>query len=796
MLGQAPTVCGDYLDPRILTPRQVSRTDEVLSNWNSDPDPLNVAEQICGERLEDNDFVQMLLKEQLNETEALLMDVPILPPPNEHVTSFRQPRALADLLAVKIAPDMESMQAACTNSPHQYQGPLKKMKGVQPLNLELTWRPFNFGTSIPTHEELTNTTSVINDDVGNSTEHASAEIASQCSILLHSMNLGGPLDELQCSEASMPSLRECKRADDSDAMFACQLTDADPEELILCREERRRIHGHVADEGTDSDSESLCSENFPLLRQPAKRAKLHDSHEPGSNVHDREGLEALLNPGFTKLASNAQGFEGSNVDMDVNPDIDPVHYLDSTPPVRGFPVESLSACAAFGRPHSVIVGNLQQTQLADFTPNAATDAAGINTFLPLSMQSTQSEEIDQVARTLLCSLDDDQLLVEEDSGYCDFPAIPAPQESHDIGLEREVPAIVAPPIQHSATTASCTAIVDQIEPNWTVTARRSLAEFLSLRGRQLIAEPEVIQDAAPLSLSPQLEKPLLDVTCETPTATISEELIDSNTVRLGQPPLLPATLHRYLASLDAIQKRALVRILESPTCAVELVERERLDNVDLILSCDTAIQLVSVATLPSRLEAVASRVSQSSWRFKYFLLLFECYPDSWSYGGNHKNPHEAPNLMSPPVIKSIKSLRRTLAVAEGCGTKNAEGTIHYAFARSVEEAALLIRAYGDLAESADATGGAVWGDRHWLLLDENDGESDIAGVAGMNAFAASIILSQVDLQQFLDAVPETRLQAFGPLIGVERMLQFNEDLAHRTQTVQFPSSPPHPIDGR
>jgi len=40
----------------------------------------------------------------------------------------------------------------------------------------------------------------------------------------------------------------------------------------------------------------------------------------------------------------------------------------------------------------------------------------------------------------------------------------------------------------------------------------------------------------------------------------------------------------------------------------------------------------------------------------------------------------------------------------------------------------------------------------------------------MNVFVASVILSQVGLEEFLDASPEDRLQMFGPLVGMDRMV--------------------------
>lgn len=78
----------------------------------------------------------------------------------------------------------------------------------------------------------------------------------------------------------------------------------------------------------------------------------------------------------------------------------------------------------------------------------------------------------------------------------------------------------------------------------------------------------------------------------------------------------------------------------------------------------------------------------------------------------------------------------------------------------------------------------------------------------MNLFASSMILSHVALEEFLDWPSERREQIFGPLIGVDRIVQisvcrgelfliliifqvqFNKLLATRAEVVQLPSSSP------
>ena len=82
----------------------------------------------------------------------------------------------------------------------------------------------------------------------------------------------------------------------------------------------------------------------------------------------------------------------------------------------------------------------------------------------------------------------------------------------------------------------------------------------------------------------------------------------------------------------------------------------------------------------------------------------------------------------------------------------------------------------------------------------------------MNTFAASIILSQMSLDDFLDTSPEDRVQYFGPYVGHDRLVssmairrsrclstlqaRFNEELEKRARAVQMASSPPGSIGSR
>jgi hypothetical protein len=47
----------------------------------------------------------------------------------------------------------------------------------------------------------------------------------------------------------------------------------------------------------------------------------------------------------------------------------------------------------------------------------------------------------------------------------------------------------------------------------------------------------------------------------------------------------------------------------------------------------------------------------------------------------------------------------------------------------------------------------------------------LANVEGLNSFVACVILSQVDLERFLDMSPQSRIDNFGEILSVERMVR-------------------------
>ncbi|KAF7364539.1 hypothetical protein MVEN_00322900 [Mycena venus] len=321
-----------------------------------------------------------------------------------------------------------------------------------------------------------------------------------------------------------------------------------------------------------------------------------------------------------------------------------------------------------------------------------------------------------------------------------------------------------------------------------------IADFAKLRAKKIIISvPESLSTS-----TPNLDR------LEEPSRSIPENVYDRNTLHLPFPWNPPNLPHRYMVSMDLVQKQGLVRFLRSRSCSIDLVERDTLAGVDIIIDPKTAIIFTNLLVLPSEFAEVVSKIAQQSWLYSRLLVIFDAYPPAYSF--RSKDTCNVPSELfaySPPVLKALGRLRRDLGISEGCGTKREECLVQYAFADTVEEAAMFARYFGDLAEASDDSQGELWGDRAWLdgdvlevlrpsallsflllLIFGLEGEQDLAAADGMNRFAAYLILSQIDLAEFLELSAEARVEMFGAFVGIERMMLLNRVIEHRLQTFQ------------
>jgi hypothetical protein len=252
------------------------------------------------------------------------------------------------------------------------------------------------------------------------------------------------------------------------------------------------------------------------------------------------------------------------------------------------------------------------------------------------------------------------------------------------------------------------------------TVPAGIFDFLRLRAPHIGAKP-----FEALSIEPRAHPSKL---AESTHEDVPPALLNAaDSLCLPQHPVLPTHSHTYLASLSAVERSAFVRACGARSAQIVLVEREDLSGADLILDPHTAVLLVPASSLPSDLAALAERVAALGLRFEHIMILIECYPPSTALHG-FRTGVPRPKALTPPVVTAVHTLRRTLAIFAATDARLAETTLTYAFAPTLADAACLVRAYGDAAETRDTSGGSMWADRAWL----HDNEPEDVGVASLD----------------------------------------------------------------
>ena len=163
----------------------------------------------------------------------------------------------------------------------------------------------------------------------------------------------------------------------------------------------------------------------------------------------------------------------------------------------------------------------------------------------------------------------------------------------------------------------------------------------------------------------------------------------------------------------------LIRVLRTPQYSVELVERDDLDGVDLIVDPFTGVIFASLFSLPSQCEDLINRISKLSWSYQRLIVILEGYTPTCANKAVDGTP-EMLSAYTPPILKAIKKLRRGVGMAEAVEEKQGTTIVLYAFVNSVYEAASITRYIGDLAEEVDVTNGTLWENRTWLHDEPNE----------------------------------------------------------------------------
>ncbi|KAI6161331.1 hypothetical protein EDD17DRAFT_698078 [Pisolithus thermaeus] len=715
------------------TPVPAAKTQRVppLSPTNSmvGQPPSTTAEhdqvtnvKICASSRDPVDFI---LEERLDEKDVLLMDVPTLQPPMKHPRkSF--PQRMEDLVVFEWKTKVVA-SAVEENGTGTLQF-LEPVKGLKALSLDLSWVPFKFGRSIPTDEEVARV------DGG--------------------LDLGGRCDDSMASTGYT--------ADDQDGGDATTIlrgfeglgasptpksrkSDNEEVEYVLARWERDRLANGGPDEvARGEDRKGDGNTDGVDINQYGKELDEPPSVDDCSmnsclNVDHRSGSAASRYAAPPVTAVNAGGFAGVERPFSADPSYDADsggHYPVETDEAD---IQNANRFGSFGRD--------EDTEWIDFYLQRASQPLGD----ALSMEEPMNAvgAVDRTLEDVLSSCAGDHI-------------------AHSYPESRSADnALVISREEIDSARATKRRKLDRLVPT---SARDLFATFIGLRNKGKVSIPASSPDRPE---SPRVqEAPML---AESPPRTTPNEVIDQNTVLLPPHWVDATTTHRYMASLSLIQKRALVRELQGNTCRVILVERCFLGGCDIILDPDRAIIVASLFALPAQIEALAERISKESWRYSEILVVFEAYPSERSCRAEDKNGDRnglGPYAYSPPIVKAIKRLRRIVSIAEGCGTKDKRCLVIWAFANGIEEAARVVRCFGEEACARALQGASVlWGEREWLEEEEMEGEADLAEVEGMNAFAAYVMLYGRTVEDVLDMSSESRMEEFGGLVGKERVVR-------------------------
>ncbi|KAH8998779.1 hypothetical protein EDB86DRAFT_3146059 [Lactarius hatsudake] len=314
----------------------------------------------------------------------------------------------------------------------------------------------------------------------------------------------------------------------------------------------------------------------------------------------------------------------------------------------------------------------------------------------------------------------------------------------------------------------------EASPRSTVHDEQTLGGYLTILSKKRSPGPShnILLTPPTFSEQQRVSPPLFDV----------EQLLwDLTSLITPIPPMQtpPLRNHRYLASVELLQNRPLMCALRRDWLCIDLLEREWLNGADLVFDCDTALVFSRLCLLPSDSRSLKGRLSSLSWKYTRLAVVFKLYGDGVS-GVQYSQTESEQEDLSARVIRSFEKLRRDIAIAEACGEKRPQTDLQMNFARSDEHAATVVRTLGDIAESQSQWG--PWDDRMWMRADEQEEESYLASVDGMNAFAASEILSQISLHDFLALSSDQRFQLAQRIPLAEGMIErFNEAIAQRRE---------------
>ncbi|KAL5536135.1 hypothetical protein ACEPAF_4240 [Sanghuangporus sanghuang] len=828
-------------------------------------------------------YQDIIMDERLDEKEIMFMDVPKLPPPNGylHDTSLNSTRTVGHVIYGG------NSERPILKLPVN----IKKVPGVKSLNLELSWRPFSFGSKIPTHTELIGADSLFSTDSNVSDDNLPTleSVQKVLTSVPFGVEPGSNLGDANSDFELDPRILKDVQAGNIRILDAWRCGNFDEDPILLSRSDLYGLGPRSASLGIQqlpdeilasngsqsndtSDFSSAITPNFnhqvPLIghinetdsyRVPLTYASPNQISASGLNngygdSQERADHDVCHYTKRRRLTSDELGAlctmetMSQSAPITINPKdlmlpqsnniplMQTLHTVDPATILSG--TQELIPDLSRSQSLSLSLNEFNDSQDNSFfnvadnawtygTKNSESshdqnealstdhDSAVFDRLDPLGSQQDviHASDLDQQDRW--CRQDD------RNTSHLNVPTLPVDLDHHvplplrdstnqEVNQRPEHDNVQTQPRPDSPDIVKRTR--GPPLPPALLSDHDKLSSFLLLRGRQglhnvsttargpaKLPEKDTAPEEEPGGTSGQ------GFSFQTHHRTPEDLLADTRAFVIPEYWKTPITQHTYLVSLDFVQQRRLVCSLES-SCAVRLVERDSITpmpstadaglptpkahsaDISLILGPHSAVVFFPLSSLPSQsaYKILLDALAAYSWRFSNMLLVLIAFPRSQLIRTTNptKASNDMPSSYSPPAIKAARRVRRDLALREGTGEKRTACAIELAFADDAEQAARLVRAFGDLVLQ-----GSQIDFNAYIGEEEQEGERDLAEVEGMNTFCAAMILQCCTLEEFLGLTPNERSEGLAELIGFERIERVNTILSNRMSEmdVELPS---------
>ncbi|KAJ3897790.1 hypothetical protein F5879DRAFT_1026816 [Lentinula edodes] len=629
----------DFYEPDVnplidKTPMKAEAASIVKENFD---DAASMAGQV-GSTVATEDPLGLIMREKLDPMKngkEMLMEVPTLPA-REQTLAQRRCALSSEYLRQYVVPSgTGANRGREKNKVYQF---LRKAKGTASATLELSWVPFAVTTSLPTQREILTVhdfydknTSILNgfDRLGMTKEKGLARVeelserAKEAYRVTENDNVNHNSDVESRAERIWTEWSHY--GDQITSSVLLSRADVGKIDIVLSREERRMSKGpgsskvveRVADDCLRRRTFFPCRNGFryPILEESDIAIHTHDRALHADDrplesfatvqvldeyLHTNQyGYEFVEEFGFD---SDKENQDPSNPDREYRYDDDGLEVDDS-----GIGLLDCLSCSP--------------ARAVDMPPNATQDDQAYIGNRALFEDDHPTDGVNDERIQNYFDLEDDPIstqLQNSDFVPLAFDSQPVPDAQSQ---QPWPPSTLQSPPRGSFSKKAAPFIIPFHDHSV------GIAEFARLRARKLRTPPPAPEPPKPTTAESDSFEEVIA------SKIAPEAIFDKNTLRLpGADRTLRTTAHWYMASMNLIQKQALVRSLRSGICGVGTASLSQADftfqrvrvikskhgrmRTELILnSCPSLSSTLAIHQYDSAQVRVCKGVKDLSWIF-------------------------------------------------------------------------------------------------------------------------------------------------------------------------------------